>query len=123
PGIRFVSLQKELNEDERGFSEAGALLHVGADLKGTAEIIAALDLVISVDTVLAHLAGAMGRPLWVLLSPASYWIWFVDREDSPWYPTARLFRQSQAGSWEAVARQAARELAGFAGRGPNPGLK
>jgi len=72
------------------------------DFATTAAIVANLDLVISSDTSVVHLAGAMGKPVWVLLHSAADWRWFLDREDSPWYPTARLFRQPQAGDWPAV---------------------
>jgi ADP-heptose:LPS heptosyltransferase len=80
------------------------------DFADTAEIVESFDLVISIDTSVAHLAGAMGKPVWVLLSKSSDWRWFVDREDSPWYPTARLFRQSTLGNWQDVVTRVEREL-------------
>jgi ADP-heptose:LPS heptosyltransferase len=61
-----------------------------------------MDLVISVDTAVAHLAGALARPVWLLLPYAADWRWLQDRNDSPWYPTARLFRQEAAGDWAPV---------------------
>jgi ADP-heptose:LPS heptosyltransferase len=61
-----------------------------------------MDLVISVDTSVAHLAGALGRPLWVMLTYNADWRWLTDRDDSPWYPTARLFRQRQPRDWPSV---------------------
>jgi ADP-heptose:LPS heptosyltransferase len=69
-----------------------------------------LDLVITVDTAVAHLAGALGRPVWILLPYAAEWRWLLDRTDSPWYPTARLFRQSQPGDWPGVLGQVIHEL-------------
>ncbi len=111
PGIRFVSLQKELTEEERRLADALPIVHPGADFKSTAEMIAALDLVISVDTAWAHWAGAIGKPLWVLLPFSAHWVWFTGREDSPWYPTARLFRQSKIGDWKGVIRNVKKELA------------
>jgi ADP-heptose:LPS heptosyltransferase len=69
-----------------------------------------LDLVISIDSAPAHLAGALGRPTWVLLSCGADWRWHVDRDDSPWYPTARLFRQSQVGRWDDVIARVTGEL-------------
>jgi tetratricopeptide (TPR) repeat protein len=72
------------------------------DFADTAAIVANLDLVISIDTSVAHLAGAMGKPLWVLLNNSPDWRWLLEREDSPWYPTARLFRQSTMGNWPEV---------------------
>ena len=73
-----------------------------------------LDLVISADTAVAHLAGALGRPLWVVLADVPDWRWMLGREDSPWYPTARLFRQRRRGDWDDVMTRVAAELAGFA---------
>lgn len=106
PGVRFVSLQKELHAHER----RPGLVHPGGDFASTASLIAALDLVISVDTAWAHWAGAAGKPLWLLLSRIPHWCWLWEREDSPWYPTARLFRQPQAGDWRPVVDRLAREL-------------
>jgi hypothetical protein len=78
------------------------------DFADTAALIANLDLVISVDTSVAHLAGAMGEPVWTLLARAPDWRWMLDRDDSPWYPTMRLFRQRAGGDWdEVIARVAA----------------
>jgi ADP-heptose:LPS heptosyltransferase len=70
-----------------------------ADYADTAALVSNLDLVISVDTSVAHLAGAMGRPVWVLLPFNNDWRWMTERQDSPWYPTMRLFRQERGGDW------------------------
>ena len=117
PGISFVSLQKDYRE-----SDSAALIRTPlarldralADFADTAGVIAALDLVIAVDTATAHLAGAMGKPLWLLLPAVGDWRWLQGRNDSPWYPTARLFRQRDIGDWPSVIRDVARELALFA---------
>jgi len=69
-----------------------------------------MDLVISVDTSVAHVAGALGRPVWVLISWVPDWRWLLDRSDSPWYPTATLFRQPARGDWESVVEAAAAKL-------------
>ena len=80
------------------------------DFGATAAIIAQLDLVITIDTSVAHLAGAMGKPVWVLLPAVADWRWLLAREDSPWYPTMRLFRQSQPGDWSMVFERVNKEL-------------
>jgi ADP-heptose:LPS heptosyltransferase len=80
------------------------------DYADTAALVSQLDLVISVDTSVAHLAGALGRPVWLLLPCAPDWRWLLGRADSPWYPTMRLFRQPQPGDWKAVIDQVEREL-------------
>ncbi len=86
--------------------------HLG-DFSYTAAVIENLDLVISVDTSLAHLAGALGKPVWVLLPASPDWRWQLDRDDSPWYPSARLFRQRQAGDWREVIGRVVHALEGF----------
>jgi ADP-heptose:LPS heptosyltransferase len=77
----------------------------------TAAILMGLDLVITADTALAHLAGALGVPVWVVLQSVPDWRWFIAREDSPWYPTMRLFRQHVRGDWPEVLDRVAAELA------------
>lgn len=106
PGVAFYSLQKgERAADLRDaacealVADAGAVLH---DLLDTAAVVEQLDLVITVDTALAHLAGAMGRAVWVLLPYVPDWRWLMGRDDSPWYPTLRLFRQERPGDWAGV---------------------
>ena len=86
------------------------------DLADTAAIVANLALVISIDTSIAHLTGAMGKPVWILLHKSPDWRWLLDREDSPWYPTARLFRQSTLGNWQDVIARVERELRDFLAR-------
>jgi len=80
------------------------------DFDDTAALVANLDLVISVDTSVAHLAGAMGKPVWILLPFIAEWRWMTDRRDSPWYPTARLFRQSTPNDWSGVMQKVRRAL-------------
>ena len=80
------------------------------DVVHEAALMHALDLLISVDTMPAHLAGALGVPVWLLLHSDADWRWMKDRENSPWYPTMRLFRQSQAGQWQPVLQRVAAEL-------------
>jgi ADP-heptose:LPS heptosyltransferase len=79
-------------------------------LGDTAAAVASLDLVISVDTAVCHLAGGIGRPVWTLLPTPGEWRWLRWREDSPWYPAMRLFRQSEPGNWETVVQQVADAL-------------
>ncbi|MBE9092642.1 tetratricopeptide repeat protein [Tychonema sp. LEGE 07203] len=105
PGADFYSLQKEMTAEERALLEQMPVTDLSSylhDFADTAAAISALDLVISVDTSVAHLAGALGKPLWILLCFVPDWRWMLEREDSPWYPTARLFRQSTAQDWEGV---------------------
>jgi ADP-heptose:LPS heptosyltransferase len=75
-----------------------------------AAIVANLDFVISIDSAVAHLAGALGKPVWILLNKGCDWRWFLEREDSPWYPTARLFRQTTSGEWQEVVKRIEIEL-------------
>jgi Glycosyltransferase family 9 (heptosyltransferase) len=105
-GHAFVSLQKPFPSADadaaRQFPSLVDMSSVLTDFDETAAIIANLDLVVTVDTSMGHLAGALGKPVWILLSKASDWRWLIDREDTPWYPTARLFRQPQPGAWAPV---------------------
>jgi len=80
------------------------------DMADTAAAIAQLDLVITVDTSIAHLAGALGKPVWVLLTFLPDWRWMLHREDTPWYPTMRLFRQTQPDDWEGVLDRVSQAL-------------
>ncbi|MGD1277262.1 MAG: tetratricopeptide repeat protein [Tepidisphaeraceae bacterium] len=90
------------------------------DFADTAALMENLDLVITIDTAAAHLAGAMGKPAWVLLKFAPDWRWLLERTDSPWYPTMRLFRQPKAGDWENVIERTANALAQLAAGSANP---
>ena len=80
------------------------------DFADTAALVAGLDLVISVDTAVAHLAATLGKPVWLMISWVPDWRWMMGRDDSPWYPTLRLFRQSADRQWEPVIAAVAREL-------------
>jgi len=104
--FEFVNLQKTVSETDAKFI-AGVpnLVHFGdelVDFDQTAALLAALDLIITVDTAVAHLAAAMGKPVWILLPHAPEWRWLLDREDTPWYPNVRLFRQKRRDDWESV---------------------
>ncbi|MBP2303062.1 tetratricopeptide repeat protein [Azospirillum picis] len=119
PGVRFHSLQVGAAEAalDRVAGGAAVVRHGGSvgDFADTAAVIAGLDLVIAVDTAIVHLAGALGRPAWVLLSADPDWRWMRGRADSPWYPTHRLFRQPQLGQWEPVVGRLRIELAALIG--------
>ena len=80
------------------------------DFENTAALCECMDVVISVDTSIAHLSGALGRPTWVLLPFTPDWRWLLDREDSPWYPTAKLYRQKAVGDWNEVFARVATDL-------------
>ena len=117
PGLAYVALQKGSALAEAGrFRGRAPLVNISAsiaDFADTAAILAELDLLVTVDTSVAHLAGALGRPVWILLPHAPDWRWLLHREDSPWYPTARLFRQARIGDWDEVARNLAAALKSF----------
>ncbi|HEY8096473.1 MAG TPA: glycosyltransferase family 9 protein, partial [Methylobacter sp.] len=104
--VHFFSLQKEVRQDDQAYlSSQGNIIDLAPnldDFSDTAAVIANLDLVITVDTAVAHLAGAMGKPVWILLPFAADFRWLIDRTDSPWYPTAKLFRQTEIGNWRHV---------------------
>lgn len=114
PGVQFVCLQKEIRDRDQAALAAwpalschGAELHSFAD---TAALADCMDLVISSCTSVAHLVGGLGRPLWLLLAHQADWRWLVGREDSPWYPSARLFRQATPGDWPGVLQRVRAEL-------------
>ncbi|HEV2625967.1 MAG TPA: tetratricopeptide repeat-containing glycosyltransferase family protein [Xanthobacteraceae bacterium] len=110
----FISIQRDLrSEDAAQLTAETRLTHIGGELddfSDTAAVLALCDLVISVDTAPVHLAGALGRPVWVLVPFAPDWRWTLEGETTPWYPTARLFRQSSPGDWDAVIARVAAAL-------------
>jgi hypothetical protein len=113
PGLSLLSLQKGPAQEQIGsYWGRAPLLNLGPELRDygdTMALIDTLDLVVTVDTSVAHLAGAMGKPVWVALPSAPDWRWLLEREDSPWYPSARLFRQSAARDWHPVMTSIALE--------------
>ena len=113
-GATFFSLQKDLRDGDAEILNANPhIRHLGSELKDfldTAAVMESLDLIISSDTSIVNLAGALGRPVWILLSFNSDWRWLLDRTDSPWYPTARLFRQDKSGDWASVVDKVRAEL-------------
>jgi tetratricopeptide (TPR) repeat protein len=119
-GVELYSIQRDLRDGDRDIlrSHPGVVQLGDAmeDFDDTAAIISLLDLVISSDTSVVHLAGAMGKPVWVLLQHVADWRWLMDRDDSPWYPTARLFRQPAIDDWESVVARVMRELLPLAER-------
>lgn len=108
-GATFYGLQREHGREQmETFLRRGRLVDLGPaldDLATTAAVLMRLDLVITTCTAMAHLAGALGRPVWILLKRGADWRWMLDRTDSPWYPTARLIRQMKPGDWRGVASQ------------------
>ena len=114
PGIEFVSLQKDHKDGDaetlKSFSDIAQFAEDLKDFSDTAAVVSLMDLVISVDTAVAHLAGALGKPVWILLPFSPDWRWLLNRDDSPWYPTARLFRQPRIADWEAVIERVKQEL-------------
>jgi hypothetical protein len=104
--VRFFSLQKGEPSEQASQPPAGMeLIDMTSDLhdfEDTAALITHLDLVITVDTSVAHLAGALGKPVWLLNRFDTCWRWLLDRDDSPWYPHLRLFRQPSPGDWNSV---------------------
>jgi tetratricopeptide (TPR) repeat protein len=129
PGVRLISLQKGFGTEQLGALPAGLVVEtLGADFDSgpdafldSAAVIMNLDLVITSDTAIAHLAGALGRPVWVALKHVPDWRWMTGRQDSPqdspWYPSMRLFRQERRDMWEPVFAEMAEVLRGMAGDG------
>jgi ADP-heptose:LPS heptosyltransferase len=107
---------------QRGAAAPGFGLASGADdILQTARMMTALDLIVSVDSMPAHLAGALGLPVWTLLTHRADWRWMEGREDSPWYPTMRLLRQPRPGDWRAVVARLCRDLRALAAVRSLPG--
>ena len=119
PGCRFYALQEgDQGEELARVGMEGSVIDLSAnlgDFGDTARIIDSLDLVIGVDTAVVHLAGALHKPVWTLLPHICDWRWMLEREDTPWYPTMRLFRQTVRGDWATVVEQVSRELKKRAG--------
>jgi len=117
PGVYLYGLQKGIAAEQievEGLPQGMRMTNLGQefeDFTDTAAVVENLDLVVSIDTSVAHLAGAMGKPVWLMLPYAADWRWFLNRDDSPWYPTMRLFRQPKARDWKSVGQQIAIELA------------
>jgi hypothetical protein len=117
PGVRLISLQRQseagpTNDLPPAVEQFGPEFDGGADaLIDSAALMQSLDLVIAPDTAIAHLAGALGRPAWVALKYVPDWRWLLDRSDTPWYPTMRLFRQPTDEDWDGLFAQMQTELA------------
>jgi hypothetical protein len=117
PGLEYLCLQKELRPADQDAMQASSIRFFGAhiqDFSDTAALCDLVDLVISVDTSVAHLAGALGKPTWILLPYAPDWRWMLDRADSPWYPSVRLYRQGNDRSWTPVLARIGSDLLGYA---------
>jgi tetratricopeptide (TPR) repeat protein len=117
PGAELLSLQKGVRPEDAVVMKDLPITDIAGELgdfADTAAVVSLVDLVIAVDTSVVHLAGALGRPVWILLPFSPDWRWLQGRDDSPWYPTARLFRQPAIGDWEGVIRNVKKELAKLA---------
>jgi len=120
-GVSFVGLQNGLRDGDADLIRAHPQINYIGDqitpFEDTAAAVALMDVVISSDTAMVHLAGALGRPTWILLPHLPDWRWLLEGDRSPWYPTARVFRQPRAGDWASVIAEVSREL----GRAPSGG--
>lgn len=116
-GVTLVSLQKEIRDADRPALRGDTpIAHFGAELtdfRDTAALVSLMDVIVTVDTAVAHLAGAMGKRVWILLPFSPDWRWLLGRDTSPWYPTARLFRQPRIGDWDSVVARVQMEAAGL----------
>jgi len=116
PGVRLFSLQTELSPEDAAALETMGIPDLGSgfgDFSASASAVQAMDLIVSVDTATAHLAGALGKPIWTMLSAIPDWRWFLERTDSPWYPTMRLFRQRRISDWTSVVDEVSASLMAF----------
>jgi tetratricopeptide (TPR) repeat protein len=124
PDINWISLQKGPGAEQLSGIAGSVFVWDGSsgdrDLAETAALLATLDLVVTTDTCIAHLAGALGKPVWILLPHLGDWRWMQQIETTPWYPTARLFRQSAPGEWAGVVERAIKHLAEFRSDRPKP---
>ena len=115
----WICLQKEIGaEDAARLRQDGRIVFLGNDIgdfSDTAALLDLMDLVITIDTSIAHLAGAMGKPVWILLPYNANWRWLLGRNDSPWYPGARLFRQHEIANWAGLIEDVKRDLERFIG--------
>jgi hypothetical protein len=118
PRLKICSLQTPSRcpdiEDIPANRRPRQIIRDADDVLDTASLVQSLDLVITVDTMVAHLAGALGKPVWLMLAQPSDWRWMLDRDDSPWYPTMRIFRQATAGDWAELVRRVREQLEAFA---------
>jgi hypothetical protein len=122
PGVQLFHLQKgpperELHALPRGGSIIDLSPHIN-DFADTSAAITHLDLMIMTDSAVAHLAGSMGKPVWLLLGHVAHWLWLLDRIDSPWYPSMRLFRPQGEGDWDCVFDSASAALMNLAASRP-----
>ena len=107
-----MSLQKEVRENDRKALEKNRIQHFGEqlhDFTDTAALCEQMDVVLSVDTSVAHLAGALGKSTWIILPYVPDWRWLLKRDDSPWYPSMKLYRQSQDRQWQPVFKKMAED--------------
>jgi ADP-heptose:LPS heptosyltransferase len=113
PNLDFISVQKEVSETQAAILREHGVMEIGrefADFADTAAVVAMLDLLVTVDTSVAHLAGAMGKAVALLVAFSPDFRWLLDRTDSPWYPSMRLFRQTTIGDWDGPVERVRQEL-------------
>jgi len=116
PDLDFHALQHEIPAADRSWLAAHPMVVDHSpklkEFADNAAVVALMDLVVTIDTSIAHLAGALGKPVWIMLPFSADCRWLLDRADTPWYPTARLFRQRQPGDWHGVVAEVVRALSG-----------